>query len=180
MKIDLNIERSLMLPVPHARALTLLDDIESTIGRFPNLKALTRLDDHSYRWDMRTMGVRIARIAHDLSYAARYSIDRGNGVIRWVPVAGHGNASIGGEIRLTASGDATQMLFKVNGVMNDVPVPLLYRPLAPSFISAKMSTLIERFLARTAEALAAEPALPAPSATPPKSRSPKQPAPKTP
>lgn len=177
MKIDLNIERSLMLPVSHARALTLLDDVESTIGRFPNLKALTRLDDHSYRWDMRTMGVRIARIAHDLSYAARYSIDRGNGVIRWVPVSGHGNASIGGEIRLTASGDATQMQFKVNGVMNDVPVPLLYRPLAPSFISAKMSTLIERFLARTAEALAAEPAAPA---SQPKSRSPKQPAPKKP
>ena len=157
MNIRLDIERRLLLPVAPARAATLLDDLEATIGRFPNLKTLTRLGDHQYRWDMRTMGVRIARIAHDLSYAARYEIDRKAGVIRWTPLPGHGNALIGGEIRLAASGAQTEMRFKVDGVLHDVPVPLLYRPLAGPFIVNKMSTLIERYLAATAAALAALP-----------------------
>ena len=157
MNITLDIERRLLLPVDHARAITLLDDLETTIRRFPNLKKLTRLGENQYRWDMRTMGVRIARIAHDLSYAAHYEIDRKHAVIRWKPMPGHGNALIGGEIRLAPSGAQTEMAFKVDGVMHDVPVPLLYRPLAGPFIVNKMSTLIERYLAATAAALAAAP-----------------------
>lgn len=153
MNVKLDIERRLLLPIDHFRALRLLDDLEGTIGRFPNLKKLTRLDDDSYLWEMRTMGVRIAKIAHDLSYAARYEIDRDAGAIRWQPLPGHGNARIGGEIRLAEKGAQTEMLFKVEGVMNDVPVPLLYRPLAGPFIVNKMTTLIERFLARTGETL---------------------------
>lgn len=158
MNITLDIERSLLLPVDHGQALSLLDDLESTIGRFPNLKRLTSLGPNQYRWDMRTMGVRIAKIAYDLSYAAQYEIDRNAGVIRWKPIRGHGNAQIGGEIRLARSADQTEMRFRVDGVMNDVPVPLLYRPLAGPFIVNKMSTLIERYLAATAAALAAAPA----------------------
>ena len=67
---------------PRPSAITLLDDLEATIGRFPNLKKLTKLGAHQYRWDLRTMGVRIAKIAHDLSYAATYEIDSKAGAIR--------------------------------------------------------------------------------------------------
>jgi len=155
VNITLDIERRLLLPVDHARALSLLDDLEATIGRFPNLKSLTRLGPNRYRWDMRTMGVRIAKIAHDLSYAAQYEIDRKAAVIRWQPLPGHGNALISGEIRLAPSRDQTEMRFRVDGVMHEVPVPLLYRPLAGPFIVNKMTTLIERYLAATAAALAA-------------------------
>lgn len=155
MNIKLDLERRRLLPVPHAQALTLLDDLEATLGRFPNLKVLTRLGPDQYRWDLKTMGVRIARIAHDLSYAAHYSVDRKAGAIRWKPLPGHGNALIGGEIRITASGEDTAMLFRIDGVMHDVPVPLLYRPLAGPFIVDKLGNLIDRYLAATATALAA-------------------------
>lgn len=157
MNIKLDIERRLLLPVAHTRAASLLDDLEATIGRFPNLKKLTQLGENQYRWDLRTMGVRIAKIAHDLSYAAHYEVDRKNAVIRWKPLPGHGNALIGGEIRLALSDAQTEMTFKVEGVMHDVPVPLLYRPLAGPFIVNKMSVLIERYLAATAAALAVAP-----------------------
>ncbi len=167
MNIKLDIERRLLLPVDHACAASLLDDLEATIGRFPNLKKLTKLGANQYRWDLRTMGVRIAKIAHDLSYAATYEIDRKAGAIRWKPLPGHGNALIGGEIRLAPSGAQTEMRFKVEGVMHDVPVPLLYRPLAGPFIVNKMSILIERYLAATAAALAVAPE---PAATPRKKK----------
>lgn len=157
MNITLDLERRRLLPVPHAKALTLLDDLETTLGRFPNLKGLTRLGPDQYRWDLRTMGVRIARIAHDLSYAAHYRVDREAGAIRWKPLPGHGNALIGGEIRIADNGDDTAMVFRIDGVMHDVPVPLLYRPLAGPFIVDKLGTLIDRYLAATATALAGAP-----------------------
>lgn len=157
MNINLNLERRRLLPVPHAHALSLLDDLEATLSRFPNLRALTRLGPDQYRSDLKTMGVRIAKIAHDLSYAAQYTVDRGTGAIRWTPLAGHGNARIGGEIRLADNGRDTAITFRIEGVMHDVPVPLLYRPLAGPFIVDKLGTLIDRYLAATATALAALP-----------------------
>ena len=110
MNITLDIERRLLLPVDHGRAITLLDDLEATIGRFPNLKKLSRIAEQSYLWEMRTMGVRIAKIAHDLSYAARYEIDHKAAAIRWQPVSGHGNARIAGEIRLARREAGTDLL----------------------------------------------------------------------
>lgn len=154
MNIKLDLERRRLLPVAHGTAMLLLDDLEATLGRFPNLKALTRLGPDQYRWDLKTMGVRVAKIAHDLSYAAHYSVDRPAGAIRWKPLVGHGNALIGGEIRITDNGRDTAIVFRIDGVMHDVPVPLLYRPLAGPFIVDKLGTLIDRYLAATAAALA--------------------------
>lgn len=157
MKIDLDIERRLTLPLPYARAEPLLRDLEGTIGRFPNLKKLTRLGPDEYLWEMRTMGVRIARIAHDVSYGARYTVDRERGELSWQPIPKQGNASIAGRFQLLAAGAQTELVFEVHGTLYDVPVPLLYRPLAGPFIVNKFSQLIERFLARTGEHLAAAP-----------------------
>lgn len=154
MNINLNIERRLLLPVDHNRALSLLDDLEATISRFPKLKQLTRQDNDCYLWELRTMGVRIAGIAHDVSFGAQYAIDHPNAAILWQPLPEHGNAQLSGEIRLTPVGSQTDMLFRMEGVIGEVNVPLLYRPLAGPFIVNKVGTLIERFLVRTAETLA--------------------------
>lgn len=163
MNITLDLERRRLLPVDHATALSLLDDLDAMLSRFPNLRALTRLGPDQYRSDLKTMGVRIARIAHDLSYAAQYRVDRSRGTLLWTPLAGHGNAEIGGEIRIADNGRDTAITFRIEGVMRDVPVPLLYRPLAGPFIVDKLGSLIDRYLAATAAALVGGPA-PAPAA----------------
>lgn len=155
MNIDIAIDRRLVLPVEYSRAEPLLADIEGTISRFPNLKKLTRLGDDAWLWEMRTMGSRIAKIAHDVSYGARYIRDPANGMLRWEPIAGKGNASVSGEFRIRRASAGTELSFDVRGRLFEVPVPLLYRPIAPKFISAKFQDLVERFLARTGEALQA-------------------------
>lgn len=157
MKIDLAIDRSVVLPVAYARAESLLTDIESTIRRFPNLKRLSPLGNDAWLWEMKTMGSRFAKIAHDVSYGARYTLDAERGVVRWVPVEGKGNAVIAGEFQLAEHAEGTVFSFRVRGTLHDVPVPLLYRPVAPTFIAAKFATLIERFLERTREALVSAP-----------------------
>lgn len=154
MDIKLDLEREALLPVPLASARVLLDDLEATIGRFPNLRQLTALGPNAYRWDLRTMGVRVAKIAHDVSYGARYDIDTAGNRIRWSPIPGVGNAEIAGDISLRAASDSTTtMRFHIRGALHGVPVPLLYRPLAGPFIVNKMAVLIERYLAATAAAL---------------------------
>lgn len=153
MNIDIEIERSVRVPAPYAQVRKLLEDLEGTIGRFPKLKKLTRVGDNAYLWEMSTIGSRIAKIAHDVSYAAKYSIDLKKGELSWKPLPKYGNAVIEGRFKLQDHGVDTQMTFHVSGELRDVPVPLIYRLLAPPFIQGKFTHLVDEFLERTGAAL---------------------------
>ena len=153
MKVNIEIERTASVPVPYAQVEPLLRDLEGTIGRFPKLKKLTRLGENKYLWEMRTIGSRIANIAHDVSYGALYSLDLKRGELSWKPVPGQGNATIEGVFRIAEQGEATQLTFRVRGELRDVPVPLLYRVVAPPFIQGKFTRLVDTFLEDTREAL---------------------------
>lgn len=157
MKVNLSIERSLPVPASATQVIALFDDLESTIGRFPKLKKLSKLGPQRYRWDMEVIGSRIANIAHSVSYGAEYRIDGERGELSWIPVKGVGNASIEGRFRVRADGQGSVLSFSVRGELQDVPVPLMYRLIAPAFIQGKFTALVDRFLERTAEALAAAP-----------------------
>lgn len=158
MKVNLSIERSLPVPASSAQVIALFDDLETTIGRFPKLKKLSKLGPNRYRWDMEVIGSRLANIAHSVSYGAEYRIDAAKGELSWTPVKGVGNASIEGQFRVRASGEGSVLSFSVRGELQDVPVPLMYRLIAPAFIQGKFTALVDKFLERTAEALAAAPA----------------------
>lgn len=157
MKVNLSIERSLPVPASAAQVTALFDDLEATIGRFPKLKKLSKLGTNRYRWDMDVIGSRIANIAHSVSYGAEYRIDSGEGELSWTPVKGVGNASIEGQFKVRESGAGSVLSFSVRGELQDVPVPLMYRLVAPAFIQGKFTALVDKFLERTAEALAAVP-----------------------
>ena len=153
MKVNIEIERSAIVPVPYKQVEPLLKDLEGTIGRFPKLKKLTKLADNSYFWEMRTIGSRIANIAHDVSYGAEYRVDLPRGELSWKPVPNKGNATIEGFFRITADSDTTKLTFRVRGELHDVPVPLLYRMVAPPFIQGKFTRLVDTFLEDTRDAL---------------------------
>ena len=161
MKVNIEIERSAVVPVPYQQVEPLLKDLEGTIGRFPKLKKLTRLGEDRYLWEMRTIGSRIANIAHDVSYGAHYQVDLDRGELSWKPLANQGNASIEGYFRIAqgnhggkpGGSDETRLTFRVWGELRDVPVPLLYRMVAPPFIQGKFTRLVDTFLEDTRDAL---------------------------
>jgi len=154
MNVNLAIERSVEIPAPYARVKTLLQDLEGTIKRFPKLKRLKKLGEREYLWEMQTIGSRMAKIAHDVSYGARYDVDVERGEVRWKPLPKQGNATIEGGFNLDDLGDdTTRLSFRVKGELRDVPVPLLYRPLAPAFIQGKFTRLVDEFLERSAKAV---------------------------
>ncbi|MGH6630115.1 MAG: hypothetical protein ACREB3_10320, partial [Burkholderiales bacterium] len=146
MNVTIQIERSLQVSVPFATALMLMEDLEDTISRFPKLRKLSKLGENAYLWQMEPIGSRIARISHEVSYAAFYHRDPKKGELSWKPLPKHGNASIEGVFKLREKNDGTQISFRVSGELRDVPVPLLYRLVAPPFIQGKFTRLVDIFL----------------------------------
>lgn len=153
MKVNISIARSVDVPAPADRVRTLLEDYESAIRRFPKLRKLTALERHAYLWEMAPIGSRTAGIAHEVSYAARYQVDTGAGLLRWEPLPGYGNATIEGHMRLQPRGASTRLSFDVRGELRDVPVPLMYRLVAPPFIQGTFTRLVDVFLEQTRDAV---------------------------
>lgn len=155
MKVNIAITRSLDIELPTAQVKTLLKDLEGTIRRFPKLRELKKLGTDQYLWEMNPIGSKIANIAHEVRYGAHYTVDAKAGVLSWTPIAKQGNASIEGAFNISAQGSGTRLEFKVKGELFDVPVPLMYRLVAPTFIQAKFAALVDVFLERTRDALQA-------------------------
>lgn len=153
MDVKIKIERSLNVPAPYARVRPLLQDLEGTVRRFPKLRKLSRVGEMAYLWEMETIGSRVASISHEVAYAAKYSVDLERGEMSWKPLPGYGNARIEGRFHLVDQGVDTRLSFRVWGELHNVPVPLMYRLLAPPFIQGKFTHLVDEFLARTGAAI---------------------------
>ncbi len=153
MNVNIKIERSLEVPAPLSEARILLEDIEGTIRRFPKLRKLSKVGENAYVWEMSPIGSKAAGISHEVSYGAQYVIDTQRGELSWTPLPKKGNATIEGRFRLAEQGKATRLSFDVKGELRDVPVPLMYRLLAPPFIQGKFTRLVDIFLEETREAL---------------------------
>ena len=154
MKVNIQVSRSVDVPAPMARVRTLLDDYENTIRRFPKLRKLTPLAPDAYLWEMAPIGSRTAGIAHEVRYAARYTVSAENGLLEWKALPKHGNATIDGRMQLQARGQGTRLSFDVRGELRDVPVPLMYRLVAPPFIQGTFTRLVDVFLEQTRDTLA--------------------------
>lgn len=153
MKVPIKIQRSIEVAAPYQDVLALLENLEATIRRFPKLKKLKKLGDLRYLWEMAPIGSKIANILHEVSYAAHYSVDLKRGKLSWKPIPEYGNAEIEGAFQLESSGQKTRLIFNVAGELRDVPVPLMYRLVAPPFIQGKFTHLVDQFLENTRVAL---------------------------
>lgn len=153
MKVNISINRTLDIALPPAKVLPLLKDLEGTIGRFPKLRHLKALGPNQYLWEMNAIGSKIANIAHEVRYGAHYTINEKQGELSWTPLPRQGNASIAGSFHIKPQGSGTRLSFHVKGELFDVPVPLMYRLVAPTFIQAKFAALVDAFLERTHAAL---------------------------
>ena len=71
--------------------------------------------------------------------------------------AKHGNATLEGRFRLKDLGGQTRLIVEMQGELRDVPVPLMYRLVAPPFIQGRFIYLVDNFLQRTGEAVVGRP-----------------------
>jgi len=153
MKVNIAISRSLDIDQPPSKVKALFKDLEGTIGCFPKLRTLKKLGPDQYLWQMNAIGSKLANIAHEVSYGAHYTVDAKAGALSWKAIPKQGNASIEGAFTVREQGKGTRLSFTVKGELFDVPVPLMYRLVAPTFIQAKFAALVDVFLERTRERL---------------------------
>lgn len=147
MNIQIDIERHKAIALSPAQVQALTGDVQGTLKRFPKLRKLQALGGQDFRLDMQTVGSKVARIAHDVSFGAR--VEASDHELRWQPLPQVGNAALHGTIRYLG-GD--RLSLHVRGELRDVPVPLVYRLVAPAFIQGKFSALADTFLDRLADA----------------------------
>lgn len=155
MNVDIKIERSVEIDASMAQLRGLFEDLEGSLRRFPKLRRLTALGNHSYLWEMSTIGSKAANIAHDVVYAAKYQVEPAKYRLKWTAVPGKGNASLDGEMWAQAGDGSARLSFAVRGRLRNVPVPLMYRLLAPAFIQGKFTRLVDTFLEDTRDAILA-------------------------
>ena len=98
----------------------LVSDVPRSVSHFPKVEQLDDLGGGAYRWRMEKVGT--AQVNIQTIYASQYVSDRKKGSVVWSPVAGEGNAQVGGSWKLSATKKGTKLQLRIHGVA-DVPLP---------------------------------------------------------
>lgn len=146
MDVQLSIERALDVQAPAGCADFLFANVAETLRHFPKLMELHALGTDEYRWRMKTIGSRTARVAYDAQFHVKTRTDPAARSLRWSPVPESGNVQLEAELKVVPGRSGCRLVLRMDGLLCDVPVPLVYRPMAKPFIRGKFLRLVDEFL----------------------------------
>jgi carbon monoxide dehydrogenase subunit G len=122
----------------------LLSDVPRSVAHFPKVDKLTDLGDGVYKWEMKKVGT--AQVHLQTVYASQYRSDKASGTVTWTPVAGVGNALVGGSWNISDhKGRSTRCVLKIQGTV-DVPLPGLMKPVVAPVIEGEFEKLVEKYI----------------------------------
>jgi carbon monoxide dehydrogenase subunit G len=139
--IDLGYEFAVKAPFKDVWAV--LSDVPTSVSYFPQVDQLIDLGGGVYRWEMEKIGTAQANI--QTIYASKYVSDRAQGSVRWTPVAGQGNALVGGSWQVTDRQSSTALVFSVQGTV-DVPLPGLMKLVVVPVVRSEFEKLVEQYI----------------------------------
>jgi carbon monoxide dehydrogenase subunit G len=150
-KIPTDVERSITVDVPVARAYAFFWDVVGSAACIPGLAACTNVDGDMYRfvYEERSTGP-VSMVAQ---YTARYD---GNGTDRIAfegTAAAGDNTDVRGVIELHASGPAATQVTLRQHLAPDTPVPRLLHGLVRTFVEREASEAVGTYLANAKRAL---------------------------
>ena len=152
-KFPTEVERSVTVKVPLAKAYAYLWDVVGSSTCIPGLDACKAVGGDTYRfvYEERTTGP----VSMVVRYTAKYD---GNGTdrIAFEGTSAHDdNTDVSGVIRLQASGaDATKITLKQT-LAPDTPVPRLLQGLLKSFVEKEAADAVKQYLANVKRRLEA-------------------------
>jgi carbon monoxide dehydrogenase subunit G len=120
-----------------------LADVPTSASFFPKLDQLVDLGGGAYRWQMEKVGT--AQINIQTVYASKYVANRKKGSVVWTPVAGVGNALVGGSWQITDKKKTTELELKISGTA-EVPLPALMALMVVPLVQAEFESLIEKYI----------------------------------
>ena len=150
-KFPTEVERTVTVKVPLARAYEFLWDVVGSSRCIPGIDACKRVGDDTYRfvYEERSTGP----VSLVVRYTARY---QGNGKdeIRFVGTAAKDdNTDVTGVLKLKASGAAATKITLRQTLAPDTPVPLLLQGLIRSFVEREAADAVKQYLAQVKQTL---------------------------
>ena len=145
----LDLVRPFDVLAPTATVFGVLADVPLSVSHFPQVERLTEVGAGSgvYEWQMERVGTEKVRI--QTRYASRYESTfdpaAGRGTVTWVPVAGVGNARVGGRWDIEPRGTGTHHTLTIRGEI-DVPLPALMTRVVAPLVSREFERLVGRYI----------------------------------
>lgn len=126
-----------------AEVFSVLADVPLSVSHFPKVEALTDLGDGVYRWDMEKVGTEQVNIR--TVYASRYVSDKAKGTVTWTPVAGIGNAQVGGSWKIKGRKGSTAIRLDIEGEIT-VDLPAMMKLLVEPVVTVEFEQLVEQYI----------------------------------
>lgn len=127
-----------------ADVFALLSDVPTSASHFPKLHSLVDLGGNNYRWQMEKVGT--AQINIQTVYACHYVTEENKGSIVWTPIAGEGNAQVGGSWAITDKKNFSHLVLKISGELQ-LPLPALMKGMVAPMVVGENKKLVEQYIA---------------------------------
>lgn len=142
--VTIEIQREFTLNGDYDTVFDLLADVPRSVSHFPKVDNLTPLDDNSYRWEMKKVGV--DRYSIQAVYACRYFAERKNGAITWEPVRGEGNGLVNGRWDIRDNGDGTTGLRFQTEAELTLPLPGVLKMAVSPVLKHEFNGLVDTYI----------------------------------
>ena len=140
--IDLGYEFSVKAKA--ADVFALLADVPTSVSHFPKVEKLSDLGGDVYQWEMEKVGT--AQVNIQTVYASKYVTNKAKGSVVWTPVAGVGNALVGGSWTVVDNKKSTGITLKIEGDLT-VPLPGLMKMIVAPVVEGEFEKLVDKYIA---------------------------------
>ncbi len=127
-----------------AEVFELLSDVPTSVSHFPKVDRLTDLGNGVYKWEMAKVGT--AQVNIQTVYASKYVSNKAKGAVVWTPVAGVGNALVGGHWKIKDNKKSTGIELKIDGEIT-LPLPGLMKMVVGPIVEGEFEKLVEQYIA---------------------------------
>lgn len=127
-----------------ADVFDLLSDVPASAGFFPKLHKLVDLGGNCYRWELDKVGP--AQMTMQTVYACHYVVDQKKCSVVWTPIAGAGNAQVGGSWAITDKKNFTHLVLTSRSELQ-VPLPALVKGIVAPIVVAENEKLVKQYIA---------------------------------
>lgn len=127
-----------------ADVFALLADVPTSVSHFPKVEKLSDLGGGVYQWEMEKVGT--AQVNIQTVYASKYVTNKAKGSVVWTPVAGVGNALVGGSWTIVDNKKSTGITLKIEGDLT-VPLPGLMKMIVAPVVEGEFEKLVDKYIA---------------------------------
>ncbi|MBF0226332.1 MAG: SRPBCC family protein [Desulfobacterales bacterium] len=127
----------------YEKVFNVLSTVPVSASHFPNVDKVEEIGDNTFRWDMEKIG--IDKYYFQTVYACKYTSNKEEGWVKWIPVQEIGNALLKGEWNISKKNDGTNIKFYTEGDLS-FPFPSIAKFIISPIITKKFEGFINKYI----------------------------------